>query len=41
MFGITYYEVSIDESKDVYIYIYIRLINNRPTLINEYSIVHR
>lgn len=39
MFGITYYEVSIDESKDVYIYI--RLINNRPTLINEYSIVHR
>lgn len=32
MFGITYYEVSIDESKDVYIYIY--KAHQQPTYIN-------
>lgn len=30
MFGITYYEVSIDESKDVYIY----KAHQQPTYIN-------
>lgn len=39
-YKITYYEVSIDELKDIYIYIY-KTHYNRPTLINEYSIVHR
>lgn len=37
-YKITYYEVSIDELKDIYIY---KTHYNRPTLINEYSIVHR
>lgn len=35
-YKITYYEVSIDELKDIY-----KTHHNRPTLINEYSIVHR
>lgn len=37
-YKITYYEVSIDELKDVYIR---HTHHNRPTLINEYFIVHR